>query len=161
MNSKLMESTKRVVALAPAADAAGRSGDWIDVSKGQALLVCVTITQGHATPPAITFQQATDTAGTGAKALTGNLKIWANQDTDASDTLVAQTDAKTFTPSAALKNKQVFFKLDPRSALDINGGFKAVKVITGASNAANITFADYTLDGLMFQGDPTAIPSVL
>lgn len=161
MNSQLMETTKSVVALAPAADAAGRNGAWVDLSKAQAALIEVLITQGNAATVALTFEQAQDVSGTGAKALSGNLKIWANQDVATNDTLVAAADAKTFTTSAALKNKQVIFKAIPDRVLDKNNGFKYIRVITGASNAANITAGTYVLDQIIYGGDAQTRPTVV
>lgn len=130
-------------ALAPATDAAGRSGAWVKLTEAPKLYVVAHITQGNAATVALTFQQAQDTAGTGAKALSGNVRIWANQDTSVNDTLVAQTSATSFTTSAAVKNKIVVFEIEPRAALDINNGFNSIQVITGASNVANITEALY------------------
>lgn len=142
---------KLAEALAPAADAAGRSGDWVSLKHATKLYVLVNITNGHATAVPITFQQAKDNSGTGAKALTGNLRIWANSDTAASDTLVAQTAAKTFSTAAAVKNVMVLFEVEPRVALDINNGFTHIQVVTGASNAANITQASYLAVPVTFQ----------
>lgn len=143
--------TNLVEALAPAADAAGRSGAWVSCKDASQVYVIVNITNGHATAVPLTFQQATSVAGANAKALTGNMRIWANADVAASDTLVAQTAAKTFSTAAAVKNVLVVFEVDPAAVLDINNGFGYLQVITGASNAANITSAVYLRTGIGYQ----------
>lgn len=147
----LTAQAKLVQGLAPAADAAGRSGAWVSLKGAHKAYVIFHTTQGNAATIALTFQQASDVSGTGAKALTGNMSIWANQDTATSDTLVAQTAAKTFTTSAAVKNKMVVFEIIPQTVLDVNNGFDCIQIITGSSNAANITFAGYVLTPLGYQ----------
>lgn len=140
-----------VEAISPAADAGGRSGAWISLKNAIKAYVLVNITQGNAATVALTFQQATAIAGTGAKALaSGNMRIWANQDVSVNDTLTEVTAAQSFTTSAAVKNKLVLFEINPAEVMDINNGFDCIQVITGASNAANITQAVYILTPLGF-----------
>lgn len=133
---------KPVEALAPAADAAGRTGDYISLKNVHCVFVVVHITQGNAATVALTLEQATDVSGTGSKAITVTVPIWANQDTATSDTNTRQTDAVSFTTSAAVKNKLIVFKVDPEF-LDQANSFDCLTVKTGASNAANITQAMY------------------
>jgi hypothetical protein len=157
----LSENFKIVNLLAPAADAAGRAGDYFSVKHAmkKAFVVC-KVNQGNAATVAFTLSQATHVAGTADKALTGNVSIWANEDTVTSDTLVKQTDAKAFTTSAAVKSKIVVFEIDIASALDINNGFDCITVTTGASNAANITEATLYLP-LATPGQTSTQPSVI
>ena len=56
----------------------------------------------------------------------------------ASSALTKQTNAATFTTSAAVKNKVVVLQIDPGLLTD---GYEFIAVTTGASNAANITSA--------------------
>jgi hypothetical protein len=138
------ENFKVVNAIAPAADAAGRTGAYISVKNAsKKVFVVCKVNQGNAAQVTFTLNQASAVAGTGAKALTGDVQIWANQATASGDTLTRQTDAKSFQTSAALANKIVVFEVDIASALDINNGFDCITVITSASNAANITEATY------------------
>ncbi len=95
----------------------------------------VSISQGNAAPVALTLLQATNVAGAGAKPITNPAPIWANLDTDASDTMVRQADGVSFTTDAAVKNKQIIFHVDP-AYFDIAGGYDCLQVTTGASNAA-------------------------
>jgi hypothetical protein len=152
----LAENMHLVEALAPAADAAGRSGAYVSLKNCAKLFMVVHITQGNAATIALTINQATAVAGTSAKVITNAVRIWANQDTSVSDTLAAQTAAVNFTTSAAVKNKMVVFEIDP-AALDLANGFDCVNIATGASNAANITQAMYYQAGLNYGG--AAAPS--
>lgn len=126
--------------LAPAADAAGRSSNYISLKNFHKAWLVAHITQGNAATIALTVNQATAVAGTSAKAITVNTPIWANQDTATSDALVAQTAAVSFTTSAAVKNKIVVIEINPTD-MDVNNGFDCINISTGASNAANITQA--------------------
>lgn len=137
----LPQQAKIVDLLAPAADAAGRTSAWYASLKNAGKVWLIAhIGQGNAATVALTALQASSVTGTGSKALTNNANIWANEDTAASDTLVAQTAAKSFTTSAALKNKVVVIEIEAEQ-LDHNNGFTCVGLSTGASNAANITSA--------------------
>lgn len=127
--------------LAPAADAAGRASDAISLKNASGPVILeASINQGNAATVALTLQQCTAVDGTGAKALTVNVPIYASQDVGGAsgDVLTRQADGVAFTTSAALTRKTVRFVIDP-ATLDLAGGFDAVRFTTGASNAANIT----------------------
>lgn len=66
-------------------------------------------------------------------------------DTDTPDVRVRQTDAVSYTTSAALKTKLVAFEVD--DTLDTNNGFDCLCVKAAASNAANILSAQYIVTG--------------
>ncbi|GLK67014.1 hypothetical protein [Hansschlegelia plantiphila] len=146
----LAAAMKIIEALAPAADAGGRSSDIVSLKNAGRANILVSIAQGNAAPVALAVMQATDVSGAGAKALGNAGRIWSNADTSLSDTLVRQPDGVGFTTSAALKNKQVLFEVDA-TLLDVEGGYDCVFVTTGASNAANITAAIFLLDDLRYQ----------
>lgn len=125
--------------LAPAADAAGRAGAYVSlVGTHRAYVVC-HVAQGNAATVQFSLYQATDTVGSGEKALSA-VPIWSNLDTAAGQTLTRRTDAASYTTDAGLKNKLVVFLVDT-AMLDCSGGFTALCVKTGASNAANVTQA--------------------
>jgi hypothetical protein len=128
--------------MAPAADAAGRNSDAVSLKNFSLAIVEASINQGNAATIALTLQQCTAVDGTGAKALTVNVPIFASQDVGGAsgDVLTRQTDAVAFTTSAALTRKTIRFVIDP-ATLDLAGGFDCLRVTTGASNAANITSA--------------------
>lgn len=157
LNTSLPETHHIVDGLTPAADAAGRTSDWVSLKNiGRCFVVC-HIDQGNAATIALTLLQATAVAGTGSKAVATNVPIWANQDTATSDVLVRQTDGVAFTTSAAVKRKIVIFQVDP-TALDVNNDFDCIAVSTGASNAANITSVLFIGDSYYKQ---ETLPSVI
>lgn len=157
---QLTENMKIVNLLAPAADAAGRTGAYVSLKNAVKAWIVVHMTQGHAATVQLDPLQATAVAGTGSKALTNNTNIWSNLDTAAGDTLVRRTAAKTYTTDAGVKLKQVIFEIDPAACMDIAGGFDCITVSTGASNAGNITEAQlFVLN--KYSGPVDAIPTAV
>ncbi len=149
---QLPENLLPISVLAPAADAAGRTGAWVSLKSANRAWVLVYIDQGNAATVAISINQASAVAGTGSKVITNTVPIWANQD-GAASVFTRATDAVNFTTSAAVKKKLVIFEIDPAS-LDVAGGFDCITVITGASNAANITSALLLLETSYGQATP-------
>jgi len=150
----LPEEAKIVTCLAPAADAAGRTGAYVSLKNAFKAYIVAFITQGNAATILLTPLQASAVAGTGSKVLTANARIWADLDAATSDALARQTDALNFTTDAGVKNKIVVFEIDPAS-LDSANGFDCIGLSTGASNAANITSALFILTPLRY---PAALP---
>ncbi len=138
----LPEDHVPIGAMKPAADAAGRSGRYVSMRMMQKLLAVVYLDQGNAATVALTVTQAQDVGGTNAKPLTTPLRVWALQDVAAGGPVARQADASSFTTDAAVKEKIILLEI-PVEALDMNNGFKAVRVNTGASHAANITSVLY------------------
>ncbi len=149
----LPEQFKIVEALTPGADAAGRTGDYVSLKNVVKAWIVVHVDQGNAATIALTPKQAKDVAGTDVKALANAVPIWADEDCAASDALVAQTAATSFTTSAAVKHKVAVFEIDP-VRLDVAGGFDCLTILTGASHAANITAAMYYLQTTYPQATP-------
>ena len=113
--------------------------DVVSLKNAIKATVIVDLTQavGHAS--VITLKQATDVAaGTNADGPVS--RIWANEDVAASDTLVAQTAALSYTVTNNIKKKQVVFEVDPASLTD---GYDCIYFTIGdssqATNFANIT----------------------
>lgn len=137
------ENIHVVDVLAPAADAAGRSSDAVSLKHTTGVVIVeASINQGNAATVALTLQQCTAVDGTGAKALTVNVPIYVSQDVGGAsgDVLARVADGVAFTTSAALARKTVRFVIEP-ATLDLANGFDAIRITTGASNAANITSA--------------------
>ena len=153
MHIMLPEQFKIVEAMPNATDAAGRTGDYVSLKNALCAWVEVAITQGNAATIALTIEQASAVAGTGSKAITNTVPIWANLDTAATDTLVRRTDAVSYTTDAAVKNKMVIFQIDP-AQLDVANGFDCITVKTGASNVANLTGARYWIQTAYQQATP-------
>jgi hypothetical protein len=129
-----------VTLLPAAADAAGRTGVYASLRNALKAWVIVEVNQGNAATVALTLLQATSSAGAGSKAL-GATPIWLNDNTAASDALVAQAAAAGFTTDANTNDKLVLFEIEPEACLDMVNGFNHIAVQTGASNAANVTAA--------------------
>lgn len=139
----LPEDLKILGGAKPAADAAGRTARYISCKNLHKVGAIVYLDQGNAATVALTINQATAVAGTSAKAITGAARIWSNLDVAANgDVLTRRTDAVSYTTDAGVKEKVVVFEIDPAS-LDIANGFDCIAVLTGASNAANITSVVY------------------
>lgn len=126
--------------LNPAADAAGRTGDWVSLKNAIRAEIVVTITQGNAATILLTPLQASAVAGTGSKVLTVAVPIKVTLDCAATSVPAEQTKAVNYTTTADVAEKIVRFFVDP-ATLDIANGFDCITLSTGASNAANITQA--------------------
>lgn len=133
------EATSYYVALAPAADAAGRTSGYFSLKHAAKAYFVVSIKQGNAATVALSFEQATAVAGTGTKGLDNAKRIWASADV-ASAQPTAIAAAAGYTTSAALADKLAIIEIDP-TGLDVANGFDCVAITTGASNVANITSA--------------------
>lgn len=146
----LAQEMKIPTALEPAADAGGRTAaSAVSLKNCGKAGVLFHINQGNAATILLTVLQATAVAKTGGKALANNVPIWVNLDCAASDTWVRAADGVNYTTDAGVKIKQVFFEIDP-AMLDVAGGFDCIYCSTGASNAANITAAQYVLMNLRY-----------
>lgn len=125
--------------LVPATDAGGRASLCVNLKNAQKAFVVVYMDQGAANTVAVTLAQAATAAGA-TKAVTNNCQIFTNEDMAAATAFTRQTDAKTFTTSAATKHKCIVFVVRPE-ALDLASNYTHIGVTTGASNASNITSA--------------------
>jgi hypothetical protein len=153
----LPENLKIVEAISPAADAGGRSSDVVSLKNALMAWIVIHITQGNAATVALTPMQATDVAAATNKVLSQNAKIWADLDCAVSDAFVRLADAKNYTTDAGVKHKQIIFQIDP-AELDVAGGYDCLYFTTGASNAANITEAQfYILERYAASTPPSAI----
>ncbi len=137
----LVNQAPPISLLAPAADAAGRTGPYKSLrnATGTVAIIC-RVNQGNAAQVTFSPMQAKDSSGTGAKAIPA-IPVFYNADASAGDALAAQTNAASFQTDATLKEKFVVFRLLPGS-LDLANGFNHIAVQTSASNAANITAAE-------------------
>lgn len=120
--------------LAPAADAAGRTGAYIDLGAYHKVFAVFYIEQGNAATVACSLSKADDTSGTGAAAVTETGDIYTNLDAAAAATFTRQTAAASYTTDAGLKKKFVVLEMDPAKIAK-----RYLAAVTGASNAANIT----------------------
>lgn len=123
--------------LAPAADAAGRTGAvYHDLGKYHKVFVVWHITQGAANTVALSLAKADDAAGAGTAPVTETSEIYTNLDVAAGAAFTRQTAAASYTTDAGVKNKIVVFEVDPAKI-----GKRFLSATTGASAAGNITSA--------------------
>ncbi len=139
------ENFGHVAGIVPQADGAITS-DIVSLKNANKAWVKVVLNQTNAAQSTTTLMQAQDVSGTGGKAISSNVPIWANQDLASDDRLTRQADAKTFQFSATLKQKVVWFQIDPAQCMDINNGFDCIYITSGGSNAANIIAASFFLN---------------
>lgn len=134
----IIENGRLVLLAAPATDAAGRTSSYVSMKNYRKAFLIFGCTQGNAATIQLDPKQASAVAGTGAKALSQNCRIWTNLDAATNDTFTKQTSAKTYTTDAAVKNKTVVFEIDA-AELDLANSFDCLALTIGASNVANIT----------------------
>ena len=147
-----------VEALPPAADAAGRSSRWVSMKNSMRAYVKFHINQGNAATITLSVLQATDVNGTGAKPLALAARIFANLTANLTDAIVRQNDGVSFTTDAGIATKLVLIEIDP-ALLDVNNGYRTIQAVTGPSNAANITEAEFIMTEIRFP--QTAVPTFL
>jgi hypothetical protein len=150
----LLDDAKIVELLTPATDAAGRTGAWINGKLARKAFIRCHLAQGNAATVQFSIQQATSSAGAGAKVITTNVRIASNLDTSVNDNLVARAAGVNYTTDAGVKNKQVVFEVDLLTVLDLANGFTWFTIVTGASNVANVTEAEAVLVGLRYHEAP-------
>ena len=157
MGMNLPQTFKIAEVIKPATDAAGRTGAYVSLKTGIKATIVFHVQQGNAATILVSVLQAKDVSGTSSKAITNVVPIWRNLDTAASDTLVRDTDAKTYTTDAGVKNKYVVFEIIPELHMDIANGFNTITISTGASNAANLTEASVYVETNYAQATPPSV----
>lgn len=144
--------------LKPATDAAGRTSRYVSLKNVVKAAIYVYINQAATDTVLLTPEQATAISGSPSpKALSANVPIWANQALATDDTMVRQTDAANFTTSAAQTEKLVCFEISPAQCMDIANGYDCLVIVTGASNAGNITAAWIECEMKYQQATPPSI----
>ena len=137
----LPEIIPPVELLKPAADAAGRTSQYVYAGYWDKAWIKCHINQGNAATVLLSVLQAKDLSGTGAKAISA-VPIWTDLNEGAGDQFTKQTSAATYTTDAGTNSKIVIFEISPQDCMDMTNGFCTLAVSTGASNAANITEAE-------------------
>ena len=153
----LPEQTKIVDATAgPVTSNGAVTADYVSVKNCARLYIVINLTQAVAHATLLTPQRATAVAGTGVVVLATNVRIWANEDTAASDTLVSQTAALNYTVTNDIKKKMVVFEIDV-AALGFTSASPGVPydvvnlLVADSSQATNFISANYFLTDLRFQ----------
>jgi hypothetical protein len=170
-NTDLMESINIVSAFVAGSDAnADLTGDWVSLKNYDGCLVYLKKPVGTAGDDlSIRLQQATDVAGTGAKALNFN-NLYHKIGATALTGVGTFTRIKLTTPTDDLdlvsvnsvdletdvNETQVVVNVRA-SDLDVSGGFDCMNLIIEGDDIGNalIISADYILYGARFSGNPT------
>ncbi|MEY4634802.1 MAG: hypothetical protein RJA55_600 [Acidobacteriota bacterium] len=151
----LPENAKIVELFNPKTTNASLTSDTISLKNALKAWAVFNFTQaaGHATTP--TLRQATDVAN-GTTAAGPTCRIWVNEDTAATDTLVAATAGASVAVTNDIKNKMVVFEIDPASLTE---GYDCVYfTIATSSQATNFVTATMYIEPRYQQATPpTAI----
>ncbi len=146
MGIRLIDRIKPVTGLAPIAPSTS-TPDYVSLKNFGRITIVITCDNATTvTGSAITLKQATAVAGTGEKALSFD-KMWANEDTAASDTLTeTAVSSDTFTTDAT-DNKNLLYVIEvDASSLDIENGFDCIRAGTGDTTAQDVCVMYYLHD---------------
>lgn len=139
-------------------DGGARTSDAISMKNVQRCWLVCSSSGGAAAAVTWTPMQATDVAIATNKVLTNVVPIQHVADTDTSDVLVRATAAKNYATAAAAEPTITIFQIDPDVALDVDGGYDCLYVMTSGANAGNL-LSVVALCELRYSGEtnPTVI----
>ena len=134
----------------------GVTCDYVSLKNVVKAWIVASFTQavGHAT--GMDPVQATVVAGTDAKAITNVCRIWENEDTATSDTLVRSTDAITADLTNDIKKKMVVIEIDPVDFDSANGFDVLGFTVDNSGQATNFVSVLYVLQTKYAQATPPA-----
>lgn len=160
INAALAEQAKVVMGCAPAAlTGAAGDGDFVSLKNYRRCSIVIAVLNGmDVTGGAVTLIQAKEVAGSNTAALAFT-KMWANTDTDDSDTLVeTAVTNNTFTTDTTNSKKLLYVIEVTSEMLDVANGYDCIRVDV-ASMANAVASVVYILDGARYGGTtpPTAI----
>ena len=116
--SNLVQGMKICTAFEPSRDPSGGvNSEGIDLRNAHMVYVVVQLDQSGADQITATLQQS---EGTNWEALVNTVPRWVNNDTDANDTLVRQTNAVSYQTTVDVNPKMVVFQVDPAKLDDEN-----------------------------------------
>ena len=137
MSNQLVQHNKILSALNPIdTTGAAANGDFISLKNSHHVTIILQFGVSLVATPAITLSQATDVAGTGAKAL-AFVTSWVNADTTSGDSFTKTTVASNTFDKSAASEQLIVIEVDGRS-LDVENGFDCLRVNL-ASPGANAT----------------------
>lgn len=158
--TRLVDRNKFVHAFPPAVPASA-APTLVNLSAYDHLTIILSILNATTvTGSAITVKQSLDNVGTGSKPVPF-IKMWANVDTVASDSLVeTAVVANTFTTGAVNSKAMNYIIEINASDLDINNNFNWITVGIGNGTATTIA-ATYILGGARFGGNVSVLPTAI
>jgi len=144
-----------------------RTGDWVSLKNAQG--VCIVFFKGAGTAgddPTLTFQQATDVAGTSAKNLTVVTDIHKKQGTLTAVgtwTTTTQAAAATYAGDGTSAEEQAVYVVEIEAdQLDVDNGFDCINVAcSDVGTNAQLGCALYILYGLRYGGAPATLPNAI
>ena len=125
----------------------GVTADYVSLKNVHKAWLVLQFTQAVAHATVVQPQVATAVAPTGATSITFSARWWENEDTAASDTLVAQTAATSATVTGDVKKKQVIFEIDPAECVAQGSTYDVIGfTVSDSSQATNFVAGQYFLD---------------
>ena len=152
----LTQGAKIVEGLEPQATDANPASAYVDVSNYHTVYVVAHVTKDNAALTSFALEQATSSAGAGNKVFANTVPVWSNLNTGDGDTLVRQANAINYALDNADdgRGQIVVFQIDP-SRMDINNGFRWLRVQLAAGNADNLaSVVFYMVDARYKQATP-------
>ena len=132
---RIPEDAVPVVLTAPVTTNGGVTTDYMSLKLAHMVYIVAIFTEAAGHASGIDVTQATAVDGSGVKAITNTLPIWANTDISATSVLTRQTDAITYNVDVGTTNQIVIMQVDP-AGFDIDGGFDCLGVTVDNSNQA-------------------------
>lgn len=156
-----------VPAIVPLDLQTARTGDWVSLKNAQG--VCIVFFKGAGTAgddPTLTFQQATDVAGTSAKNLTVVTAVHKKQGTLTAVgtwTTSTQAAAATYAGDGTSAEEQAVYVIEIEAdELDVDNGFDCINVsCSDVGTNAQLGCALYILYGLRYGGAPSTLLSAI
>lgn len=141
MHSLIPAHIEPVVLTPPVTTNGGVTTDYISLKNAHRVTVVFTFTQAVSHATGIDPVQATAVDGTGVKAITNTVPIWANTDISSTSVLTKQTDAITFNLATGATNQIVVMDIDP-AGLDVANSFDCLAfTVDDSSQATNLVSA--------------------
>ena len=160
MNDRLLERLRVVPAAVPIdTTGAAVAGDWVNLKFYRRVLVVIQQGAWAGGTPALTFEQAQDNAGTGAKTLASTERWNATALTDDLPEKAAVSSNTSNLANAANGLTLVEFHAQD---LDIANGFTHLRVNVASPGAnADLIAAFYILGDPSYAGKPDTLPSAI
>ena len=133
----IIERNKIVQALAPTTQGAADDGDYISMKNAHAVWTIINV-KAATTSVTFTPKNASAFAGTGAAAVSGGCKIWANTNTTNLDRMVASTATTAYTLANNANSALVVFRYDPTNAPSSHPYFGMTCSTAGAAAAGTV-----------------------
>jgi uncharacterized MnhB-related membrane protein len=139
-------------------DGGARTSDAISMKNVLRCWLVCSCDGGAAAIVTWTLMQATDVAIGTNKVLTNVVPIMHTADCATTDVEVRQSAAKSFATAAAALDNITVFQIDPDTALDVDGGYDCLYVMTSGANAGNL-LSVVALCEMRYEGD--TVPTVI